>query len=198
MKKIAVLIFIITCLTETGKTQNSSGLTKAGLTAELVRLKETSEAYAGKIMESDKFSKAQKEACLAKYRYLKMVSDQFIIQLITDLTIKNKPQIFKKLNAFFYDNAVLEPSGLDVSKADAKIKNYVEEYNRVFIASLQFYSCTSGTQNLTTPDPLDIITTVQGVIKDISEAKASKIEKLAKILDSLRLSSTNDLKDPKK
>src|SRR6266496_421232 len=112
MKKLIPFLFSLffihyaICQAKQPSTDNFTRIQNAGIVAELIALKHASEGFAASIINDTTVSNPKKQACLTKYNRARMFTDQFLIQLISDLTIKNRPKIFKKLNQLFISHTM--------------------------------------------------------------------------------------------
>lgn len=179
-----------------------------GLSSELVFIKLTSENLAIRIVNDTLIKEDDKIKFVNLYNDLKVISDQVILQLITDCRRKNNLRYFKKIDNLLVDKNVTQIEESDLG--DSKLKGYIKNLKKIHLVynklmafktsdkpndnpllnmSLKgFFPPAASVEELT-----GVLSFVTATIKDIRESKEKKVEKITTILNDVRLSSLQDL-----
>lgn len=179
-----------------------------GLISELVFIKLTSENLATRIVNDTLIKEEDKIKFVNLYNEVKVISDQVILQLMSDCRRKNNLKYFKKI-----DNLLVEKSITQIEESDlrkTKLKGYVKnlkKINSVYNKLIAFKTSEKPNENpllnmslkvffpaTTTVEELTgVLSFVTATIKDIRENKEKKVEKITTMLNEVRLSSLQDL-----
>lgn len=179
-----------------------------GLISELVFVKLTSENYAIRTVNDTSISNLDKIRFVNLYNDTKVISDQIIVQLISDCKRRNSIKYFKKLDALFLSKTITQISESDFK--NPKLKGYcnnLKKMNSVYSRLIAFKTSSKPTKNLlnnlslngffvekaSVEEGIGVLSFITSAIKDIKESKEKKVEKLTSILNELRLVSLQDL-----
>jgi hypothetical protein len=136
---------------------------------------------------------------LDEYAKVKSYSDQAILQLITDIGAKNRLCKYKEVNKVYKSGSNSGSTNVYVAKLNAaeselttlKSKT-IKQTKSAPLAQKSIYKNFSAIA-----DPTLALDAVAGVvletIKFISESNSTKVDRVTKVLDALRLSAAQDL-----
>jgi len=176
-------------------------LEKMGLVSELVYIKYMSEAIVCRNFDTFSHTIAN-NSLLSLYNITLITVDQMLLQLEADMYVNNSVQYYKKLDRLITKNIL---SSLDASQSNGKMKEYINgllEINSAYQNLLSKYPLNKPTANelpnksifpATTSDVVGIWTAVNTTIKQIEDAKATKVTAISKLLESLRLTSVKEI-----
>lgn len=218
MKKITAII-LMSLLSNISIAQNQdSKAENLGLISELVFIKLTSENLAIRIINDNQITEKDKINFVNLYNSLKVITDQIILQLIVDCRQRNSINYFKKIDNILSIKIISDLDELDLDKQ--KLKGYIKNlkklnaaYKRLSVFKTSDKPNEDPLQNLSLrgfsldkaslPDLTGVLSFVTATIKDIKESKEKKVEKIATMLNEVRLSNlevlvkakTNDVKE---
>jgi len=176
-------------------------LEKMGLVSELVYIKYSCEAIVSCNYDTI-HHKSANDSLLSLYNVTRITVDQIILQLKADMAVNNSVHYYKKLDKLLTENTI---SNLDASQSSGKMKAYINgllNINSVYQNLSNKYPLNKPTANengnksilpASTSDVVGIWTAVNATIKQIEDAKATKVTSISTLLESLRLSSVKEL-----
>jgi hypothetical protein len=195
---VAFSIFIIPVLGLSQSVDNKAE--NLGLISELVYIKLSSEDVAIRLSHDTITGQTEKNKYINYYNEIKIITDQIIIQLITDCRLNNSISYYKKIDQLLVRKTIDQSGENDVK--NPKLKGYVKNLKRVSLINSQLNDYNPQKRpglKFAFPsisslgDIKAILDFITATIKDISENKAKRVEKLVDILNSLRLKSSQEL-----
>lgn len=206
-KNIAIILFCLLTSISIVQAQDSKA-EKLGLISELVFIKLTSENLAIRIVNDTLIKEDDKIKFVNLYNDIKVISDQVILQLITDSRRKNCLKYFNKIDNLLVDKNITQIEESDLSKM--KLKGYInnlKKINAVYNKLMAFKTSDKPNENpllnmslkgffpiaMSVEDITGVLSLVTSTIKDIRESKEKKVEKITTILNEVRLLSLQDL-----
>jgi hypothetical protein len=192
-KKTTLMICLLaTVLLSKAQSNKAENL---GLISELTFIKQTSENLAISIINDTLIKEEEKIKVINHYNNLKVISDQVILQLMTDCRRKNNLRYFKKLDKLLVKKTINEigNSDLNSDKLNGYVKNLTkinEVYNKLININLD---STIDASNFTFAEFTGAITLITTTIKDIRADNEKKVEKITSILNEVRISPIQNL-----
>jgi hypothetical protein len=162
-----------------------------GLMSRLIEIKYSTELYLTTQMKNET-TPAKKDSALALYNTMRWKVDGFVYQLSSILITKNSPKVFKKLDAWCYDqkeqrlnvssNQNIDPHVASFAEIDALYQNQIVPtlYNK------------PKTLNLTT-NVFYLLKDSYSIIKGLSDLKTRKTMAIVELLDHARLLSPSEV-----
>ncbi len=184
MKKIIILTLIVT-LTMNVYAQKEK-LERLGFISELVYIKYSSEAILNSVDDSLHQNPIDTKL-IPLYNITRIMVDQLVLQLEADMKVNNSTRYYKQLDKLLTKNNLYD---LDIDQEKGKIKSYIIgllQINKAHNNLLNNYQGKSRLLKEGLTEAIDIWNVVNTIIKQHSEAKASKVAAICTILDSLRL-----------
>jgi hypothetical protein len=162
-----------------------------GLMSRLIEIKYSTELYLTTQIKNET-NPAKKDSALALYNTMRWKVDGFVYQLSSALITKNSPRVFKKLDAWCYDQK--NPS-LNLA-SNKLIAAHVES----FIQIDALYQNQVVPKLYNQPKSLNLTTNVfyllkdsYSIIKGLSDLKTRKTMAIVEILDHARLLSPGEV-----
>jgi hypothetical protein len=184
-----VLFFVQNTLSQTVKLE---GL---GLISDFVYMKDNAESLFSLIMNDSCIKSTDKGKLLPKYINIKTQVDQFVWQLNADLRTRGNIGLYKRINR----NILRKKT----SGRNAEVDNYVKQFNTIgnsftdLVNTALAIKRAKKSERELNPDLIDSFTGVagfvNGMIKEIREARIAKIDKIAEIWLSVRLCPVKEL-----
>jgi hypothetical protein len=216
-KNIAIILICLLASISIVQAQDSKA-ENLGLVSELVFIKLTSENLAIRIVNDTLIKEEDKIKFANLYNDVKVISDQVILQLMTDSRRKNSLRYFKKIDNLLVNKNINQIEESDLSKM--KLKGYIKnlkKINSVYNKLMAFKTSDKPNENpllnmslkgffpatMSVEELTGVLSFVTATIKDIRESKEKKVEKITSILNEVRLTSLQDLakgktKEPEK
>jgi len=204
--KIIIVLCLLANITFAQNTDNKAE--NLGIVSELVYLKLTSENLAIRIVNDTLISEQDKIKFVNLYNDTKVITDQIIVQLISDCRRKNRLKYLRKLDKLFVSKTIsqVEESDFKNDKLKGYVKN-LKKANIVYFKLIAFKTTDKPNENpllniglkgffpaaMSMEELTGVLSFITGTIKDIRESKEKKVEKLTNILNDLRLSPLQDL-----
>ena len=206
-KNIAIILICLLASISIVQAQDSKA-ENLGLVSELVFIKLTSENLAIRIVNDTLIKEEDKIKFVNLYNDVKIISDQVILQLMTDSRRKNSLGYFKKIDNLLVEKTITQIEESDLSKM--KLKGYIKnlkKINLVYSKLMAFKTSDKPNESpllnislkgffpatMTVEELTGVLSFVTATIKDIRESKEKKVEKITIILNEVRLSSLQDL-----
>lgn len=206
-KNIAIILICLLASISIVQAQDSKA-ENLGLVSELVFIKLTSENLAIRIVNDTLIKEEDKIKFVNLYNDVKIISDQVILQLMTDSRRKNNLGYFKKIDNLLAEKTITQIEESDLSKM--KLKGYIKnlkKINLVYSKLMAFKTSDKPNESpllnislkgffpatMTVEELTGVLSFVTATIKDIRESKEKKVEKITIILNEVRLSSLQDL-----
>jgi hypothetical protein len=192
-KKTTLMICLLaTVLLSKAQSNKAENL---GLISELTFIKQTSENLAISIINDTLIKEEEKIKVINHYNNLKVISDQVILQLMTDCRRKNNLRYFKKLDKLLVKKTINEigNSDLNSDKLNGYVKNLTkinEVYNKLININL---APKTNKSNIPFAEFTGAITLITTTIKDIRADNEKKVEKITSILNEVRISPIQNL-----
>jgi len=213
MKKILALVLVILLAKTSFAQDQDSKAENLGLISELVFIKLTSENLAIRIVNDDLIKEKDKIRFVNLYNNTKIITDQFILQLIADSRRKNSLGYFKKIDKLLIEASIMNIKDSEIT--DRKLKGYIKnliKINSVYTKLRTFETSDKPNENplqnmslkgffqmtTTIPELTGALSFVTATVKDIRESKEKKVEKISTMLNEVLLSSLEDLVKDKK
>ena len=158
-----------------------------GLMSRLIEIKYSTELYLTTQIKNET-NPAKKDSALALYNTMRWKVDGFVYQLSSILITKNSPKVFKKLDAWCYDQ---KEQRLNVS-SNQNIDPHVASFADIDA----LYQTQIAPSLYNKPKSLNLTTNVfyllkdsYSIIKGLSDLKTRKTMALVELLDHTRLLS---------
>jgi predicted site-specific integrase-resolvase len=195
MKKILLITLVFALAFNQSLFSQKSISKDLGLVSKLVYYKDKAENIFSIVINDTIGSKVEREQLLANYLTLKTKIDQFVFQLNADLKSKGKLKLYKKLNESVVEGQVIS-SNTRVNSFLEKLGEVEAAFNDVKASWVIIKKIHTDDKSLAT-DVIGSITgivgCVYGIYKDVRDANMAKVDKVATILDVMRLSPVKDL-----
>jgi hypothetical protein len=179
-----VMILVLNCGAALAQPQQ-------GLMSRLIEIKYSTELYLTTQIKNET-NPAKKDSALALYNTMRWKVDGFVYQLSSILITKNSPKVFKKLDAWCYDqkeqrlnvssNQNIDPHVASFADIDALYQNQIAPTLYKQPKSL----------NLTT-NVFYLLKDSYSIIKGLSDLKTRKTMAIVELLDHARLLSPGEL-----
>lgn len=204
-----IILVIITSLFPHLNSNAQNQFPKLGIIAELAYIKYSSENYLWSVInksptkpdnESEvKALNNQKAEAIKKYLNVKMAYDQILLQLATHLKQKNNLRVYKKLDDELTIHTMSEIStNLNDKESNKYASALKNAYNLYKSLIPQEPLVLTSFADVGLSDITGIITLGIDTIKDARDFRAKKVELICNILDSLRLTNVESLKNSNK
>lgn len=162
-----------------------------GLMSKLIEIKYSTELYLNTQIKNET-NPAKKDSALALYNTMRWKVDGFVYQLSSTLITKNSPKVFKKLDAWCYDQK--EP------KLDLIRHQNIAEHIASFADIEAYYQDQIALKLYNQPKSLNLTTNVfyllkdsYSIIKGLSDLKTRKTIAIVELLDHTRLLSPGEV-----
>ncbi len=162
-----------------------------GLMSRLIEIKYSSELYLTTQIKNET-NPQKKDSALAIYNTMRWKVDGFVYQLSSTLITKNRPKVFKQIDAWCY---VQKEPTLNVASSPL-IKEHVES----FAAIDALYQNQIAPKLFNQPKSLNLTTNVfyllkdsYSIIKGLSDLKTRKTIAIVELLDHVRLLSPGEV-----
>lgn len=189
MTKKTTLMICLLATVLLSKAQNNKA-ENLGLISELTFIKQTSENLAISIINDTLIKEEEKIKVINHYNNLKVISDQVILQLMTDCRRKNNLKYFKKLDKLLLAKTIDQISNTDLNcvKLNGYIKN-LTKINEVYNKLINI----NRNPSLPIAEFTGAITLITSTIKDIRADNEKIVEKITSILNEVRISPIQNL-----
>ena len=149
MKLITISLLLLFSVVNSAISQER--LEKLGLISELVYLKNSTENTAIRILKDSTIQESTKIKFIDSYNTLKTMSDQWILQLIADMSRKKSTKKFKRLNQILTERSIKNITQQGYEKKPIKI--YLENLKIIYEKHQELLSTK---RNIVEIDPLSI------------------------------------------
>jgi hypothetical protein len=164
---------------------------KQGLMSRLIEIKYSTELYLTTQIKNET-TPSKKDSALALYNTMRWKVDGFVYQLSSILITKNSPKVFKKLDAWCYDQKEQRLNVSSNQNITAHIASFAD------IDALYQTQIAPKLYNL--PKSLNLTTNVfyllkdsYSIIKGLSDLKTRKTMAIVELLDHARLLSPGEI-----
>jgi hypothetical protein len=164
---------------------------RQGLMSRLIEIKYSTELYLTTQIKNET-TPAKKDSALALYNTMRWKVDGFVYQLSSILITKNSPKVFKKLDAWCYDQ---KEQRLNVS-SNQNIDPHVASFADIDA----LYQTQIAPSLYNKPKSLNLTTNVfyllkdsYSIIKGLSDLKTRKTMAIIELLDQTRLLSPSEV-----
>lgn len=211
IRTFTAFIFIFITTLHSSDAQDNK-LPNLGLVGELSYYKQTAENHAIRIFNDKRLSDESKSALLTRYNDLRVISDQLILQLISDMHKKKRINYFKNLDAYFYEGKKSKNHKVEVflvnwneftaTYADMiqyptqqYMDSIIAEYSERNIEEItqQNSTQTQGNIKVNPADPLASIGSLFSIYKNIKANNLQKVANIVELLNTLRLRDASEL-----
>ncbi len=200
-----MLFSLLVCLPLLCLSQNGEPIitSKMGLVAYLVSIKMNTESVASMILSDTILIKQkEKKEILEEYNNLRIISIPLITQLIADISKRNSLKIYKKLDQYFTENDIANITLHNIS--DSRLSRYIENLKSLDDIFRKFYTKAYRLTHIPVGNPrvpavgdiTGIFTLIETAVKDLSDAKGKKADKIIAILDAIKIVGANELLNP--
>jgi hypothetical protein len=211
MKKLILVLLTLAAGLNLNAQNNPRNL---GLMSQIIYVKNISENYMVALLTDSSQSKESKENTILNYNEVKMQYDQVILTLEQDMFLANSYREFKKLDKALRNSKTdtIDPRSLK----DKKLQLYAMRlnkayrtfqtsiYQKCFLDPKHPQAAGMGTTALcgsyfmklipcTAGEIVAVGTIISAAIKNANDMKEKKVNKIAMMLDQLRLKSTAEL-----
>jgi hypothetical protein len=162
-----------------------------GLISRLIEIKYSTELYLTTQIKNET-NPAKKDSALALYNTIRWKVDGFVYQISSILITKNSPKVFKKLDAWCYDQ---KEQRLNVS-SNQNIDPHVASFADIDA----LYQTQIAPSLYNKPKSLNLTTNVfyllkdsYSIIKGLSDLKTRKTMAIVELLDHMRLLSPGEV-----
>jgi hypothetical protein len=162
-----------------------------GLMSRLIEIKYSTELYLTTQIKNET-NPSKKDSALALYNTMRWKVDGFVYQLSSTLITKNSPKVFKKIDAWCYDQKEPTLNLASHQNIAAHVVSFAEIdalYQNQIVPTL--YN-KPKTLNLTT-NVFYLLKDSYSIIKGLSDLKTRKTMAIVELLDHARLLSPGDV-----
>ena len=208
MKRLSILATLILIISHSVYTQNKQE--KLGLIGELTYLKLTAENQGLIKLNDSILTSYDKSRFINLYNNMKVLSDQFLLQYISELNKRNSLRLYKKMDNLLFTKRLSEVTNADLN--NKKLEQFKSALVKVQAAHNELINFKKtpdsdqpvlSTQSfwpaaITLAEITGALTFVTSTLKSIKEGNQKKVEKIASMLEASRLKSPQELINPKK
>ncbi|MBC8045415.1 MAG: hypothetical protein H7Y00_01325 [Fimbriimonadaceae bacterium] len=213
MKKSILLICLFFIIIQGIAQSEDNKLNNLGLVGELTFYKQSAENHAIRIFNDKVLSDEQKSILLTKYNRVRVLNDQLILQLVSDLLKKKRTSYFKDIDAYFYYGkkqnnkkvkmfitnwSIYTEAYHDMISFPAKpyMDSLIAEYSDLKLENIDIDKAnnnTSGNIKVNPTDPLATVGSLFSIYKNIKANNLQNATNIVELLYTLRLPDASQL-----